>query len=106
MIKRKKKSQEEIDKNREETEKMWEFFREIWRTRSHYSELSGTFLGYTPLTIYFHHIFKSRKFPDMKYDPDNIILVTWAEHQQAEGDEDRYEEINKRREILKTKYNL
>ncbi len=31
MIKRKKKSEEEIEKNREESQKMKDFFLEIWK---------------------------------------------------------------------------
>lgn len=105
-IKRKKKSQEQIDKEKEESNKMKQFFLEIWKERPHYSELSNKWLGKEPLTIFFHHILKSRKYPQAKYDKECVILVTFEEHQQAEMDENRYEEINKRREYLKQKYNI
>lgn len=106
MIKRKKKSQEEIDNGKEETKKMWDFFLSIWKVRPHYSEISGTFLGYEAKTTYFHHILKSRKYEEAKYDPENIILLTWEEHQVAEHYPERFPEIMKRLENLKKKYNI
>jgi hypothetical protein len=39
-------------------------------------------------------------------DEENIILMTLNEHANVEGDIYRYEEVNKRRESLKIKYNI
>lgn len=78
----------------------------IWQERPHKSEVSFTDLGKEPLTIYFHHILEKEKFPQAEFDKQNIILLTWEEHDQVGMDMYRYPEINKRRELLKIKYNL
>jgi len=106
VIRRKKKPQEQIDQEKEESQKMKDFFLSIWFKKPHNSELSGAWLGYEFKTIFFHHILKSRKYSEAKYDEENIILLTFEEHQQAEMNEDRYEEINKRRDNLKEKYGI
>lgn len=87
---------------------MQHFFLDIWRKRHHVSEISGTFLGNEPLSIYFHHILpkNKREYLQAKYDPENIILLTLDEHSNVEINENRYEKINQRRELLKIKYEL
>lgn len=82
------------------------FFLSIWSKRGNKSEISGTYLGKEPLTIYFHHILPKENYPQAEFDEENIILLTWEEHDQVEMDESRYPEINKRRQQLKIKYNL
>ena len=86
--------------------KMKTFFMEIWNHRSHKSEVSGKFLGNEPRTTFFHHLLPKSKYPDIAFDEENIILLTWEEHQQVENDIYRYEEVNNRRKYLKLKYNL
>lgn len=86
------------------TNEMQEFFLFIWRKRIHQSEVSGTNLGKTPLTVFFHHILPKEKFPQAKFDEENIILLTFDEHNNVENDMYKYEEVNKRREYLKIKY--
>jgi hypothetical protein len=81
-------------------------FREIWRKRKHYSEISGEYLGSEALSIYFHHILAKEKYPEACLDPENIVLLSLDEHTNVESNMYRYEEINKRRETLKTKYNI
>lgn len=85
---------------------MMEFFLSIWEKRPHKSEISGKYLGKEPLTVYFHHILAKKEHPYAKYDRQNIILLTLEEHDNVEIDMYRYEEINKRREQLKIKYNI
>ena len=80
------------------------FFLQVWTKRKHYSEVSGDYLGKEPLTIYFHHILPKEKFPQAKYDEDNIILLTFDEHNNVENDMYKYEEVNNRRKHLKIKY--
>lgn len=104
MIKRKKKSKEQIEENRKNIEAQNEFFLRIWKKRKHYSEVSGVFLGHTPLTIYFHHLLSKSKYPDLRFDEENIILLTGDEHSTVEMNKDKYEEVNKRREKLLEKY--
>jgi hypothetical protein len=83
---------------------MWEMFQSIWQKRPHYSELSWTKLGGEISSLYFHHILPKSKYEEAMFDEDNIILLTWNEHENVERDSTRYEEINKRREKLMEKY--
>lgn len=83
---------------------MKDFFKEVWAQRRHFSEVSNVFLGNEPLTVFFHHILPKEKYPQAAYDPENIVLLTWQEHDQVEMDMYRYEEINSRRDKLLEKY--
>ena len=95
-----------MEKSNDDGKLMLIFFLEIWNSRPHKSEISGDKLGKEPLTIYFHHILPKNLYPQAKYDEQNIILLTFDEHHNAEIDIYRYEEINKRYKLLKIKYNL
>ena len=90
----------------EEKSSMREMFLRIWKQRPHKSEISGERLGTEPLSIFFHHILPKEKYKDAMLDEENIILLTLDEHANVENDIYRYEEVNKRREYLKTKYNV
>ena len=79
-------------------------FMDIWHERDHNSEISRRWLGKEPLTVFFHHILPKSKYPDAAFDKDNIILVTFEEHQKVEQDPNLYEEVNNRREQLMKKY--
>jgi len=85
-------------------ETMRNFFLEIWKKRKHYSEVSGSYLGSEPVTTYFHHILPKEKYPEACLDEENIIILTLDEHTSVENDMYKYEEVNKRRELLKLKY--
>ena len=85
---------------------MREFFLQIWKKRLHLSEVSGLPLVGEPLSVYFHHILPKEKYPEAGLDEENIILLTWEEHDQVEMDMYRYEYINNRREQLKQKYEI
>ena len=96
-----------LDKSDEEIRKiseMRDFFLQIWRKRSHHSEVSGRWLGKEPLTVFFHHILPKEKYPEAALDEENIILLTLEEHEQVEMDMYRYEEINNIRKLLLGKY--
>ena len=95
-----------MTKKQEERKKLIDFFLSIWRSRPHKSEISGIKIYGECKTIYMHHILPSRKFPEAKYDPQNLIILLPDEHGNVENDHFRYEEINKRREQLKIKYGL
>ena len=90
----------------EEISSMREMFLKIWKTRLHKSEVSGERLGTEPLSIFFHHILPKEKYKDAALDEENIILLTLDEHSNVESNIYRYEEVNKRREYLKEKYDL
>ena len=88
----------------EEIEKMKQFFLKIWKKRKHYSEVSGTYLGKEPLSIFFHHILAKEKYPDAAFDEANVILLTFDEHTAVENDMYKYEKINEKRKILLESY--
>jgi hypothetical protein len=83
---------------------MREMFMNIWKKRPHKSEISGTYLGKEAMSTYFHHILAKEKYPEACLDEENIILLTLEEHSTVESDMYRYEEVNKRRNHLLTKY--
>lgn len=95
-----------LDKSKDKLLEMRQFFLSIWNKKPHRSEVSGDYLGKEALSIYFHHILPKEKYPQATLDEENIILLTLDEHTNVESDIYRYEEINKRRNQLKTKYNL
>lgn len=97
---------ERIQIEMKDTSMMQAFFLSVWIKRPHKSELDSTYLGNTHLSIYFHHILPKKKFPQAKYDPENIILLTLDQHSNVESDMYRYPEINRRRELLKLKYDV
>ena len=99
-------SEELIDECKKELAEMHLFFLEIWKKKPHKSEISGNYLGSEALSAYFHHILPKSKYPEASLDEENIILLTWEEHDQVEMDPTRYEEVNKRRELLKQKYEI
>ena len=96
------KKQEEVQK----TTEMQEFFLQIWKKKPHKSEVSGESLGSEALSIFFHHVLPKEKYSQARFDEENIILLTMSEHDQVERDVTRYEEVNKRREQLKKKYDI
>lgn len=91
-------------KNQQAFDEQVAFFLQIWKKRLHKSEISGEALGSEPLTIFFHHILPKEKYPEACFDEDNIVILSWQEHDTVERDMYRYPEINKRRELLKIKY--
>ena len=99
-------SEELIDECKKELAEMHLFFLEIWKKKPHKSEISGTYLGSEALSTFFHNILPKSKYPEASLDEENIILLTWEEHDQVEMDPTRYEEVNKRRELLKQKYEI
>jgi len=90
---------------RTEANPMHVFFKEIWKERKHYSEVSGEYLGSEALSTFFHHILPKSKYPEVAYDKSNIILLTLPEHESVENDMYRFDEVNKRRIELLNKIN-
>lgn len=62
---------------------------EIWSERDHYSEVSGEPLGeFHP--IFFSHLVTKGSRPDLRYNKENIMLMTVEEHSKWEfGDRDK-----------------
>lgn len=104
MRKETDKQRRKKQEKKEFTARMLSVFMDIWHDRKHNSEVSGRWLGKEPLTIFFHHILPKSKYPQAALDVENIILLTFEEHQKVENDPGIYEEVNKRREQLKLKY--
>lgn len=104
MRSQKERREEGERKKKEEKERMWALFTEIWLERPHYSEVSWAWLGKEMLSIYFHHILPKGKYKEAKFDKDNIILLTWDEHGCVENNPTRFAEVNKRRGQLREKY--
>lgn len=94
----------EVKSDYEELVKMQTFFMSIWKIKPHKSEISGVSLGSEAMSTYFHHILPKGKHPEAAYDQENIIIMTLEEHTNVENDMYKYEEVNKRREQLKQKY--
>ena len=105
-VKTKNKSQQTIDVEKAEMEAMWEVFKSVWRKRGPYSEVSKQYLGQECRTVYMHHILPKSKYKTLMYEEINIIILSLEEHANVEMDVYRYEEINRRREELKKKYDL
>lgn len=62
--------------NIEEIDKMWNFFYSIWRKRkNHKCEMCGKWLGNEPLSYMFDHILEKSKYPELKYEEDNIAYL-------------------------------
>jgi len=101
-----KASNELIDEAIKDIKEMQDFFLKIWKKKLHYSEVSMDYLGKEPLTVFFHHILPKEKYPQAMFDEENIILLTLDEHTNVESDMYKYEEVNKRREKLKQKYEI
>lgn len=99
-----KRTRKPIDQ--ESLNKMRDFFLSIWAKRVHYSDVSGTYLGKEPLTVFFHHVLPKEKYPNLKYEEYNIVLLTLDEHTNVESDKFRYEAINDRRDYLIMKHDL
>ena len=81
------------------------FFMEIWKKRPHRSEISGVYLGKEPSSAFFHHILPKNKYPEVRMDEENIILLTIDEHADVESDMYKFDIINQRRTNLLKKLN-
>jgi hypothetical protein len=55
-------------------------FRTIWNTRPHVSFLSGEKLGNDAYPWMFAHVLPKKKYPDFRLRLENIVLLTWEEH--------------------------
>lgn len=100
------KQKEKIVQEREERKKMYVLFEEIFNERNKRSEISKVYLGKECLSTFCHHILPKNKYKSAALDKENIILVTFEEHEKVERDPFFFEEVNKRRELLKEKYQI
>lgn len=103
-IKKKPLTEEQLQEQKLQRDKDWIFYREIWEERGPYSEISGIYLGSEVNKACVHHIIPKSQWKDGRYVKLNCILLTIDEHATVENDMYWYEEINKRREKIKEKY--
>ena len=61
-------------------ERLWALYKEIWEERPHFSQISKTPLGREIKSIYFDHLLEKNSYPSLKYEKNNIVLVTGEEH--------------------------
>lgn len=99
-------STKKLDKSKEKTNEMRDFFLSLWKKLPHYSMVSGKWLGKEPLSVFFHHILPKEKYPEAAFDEENIVFLTLEEHNQVEMDGYRFEEVNNKRNYLKHKYGI
>lgn len=105
-LKSRPKAKEQVEIARKALEMQWLMFEKIWIQRGPYSEVSGIKLYGEPSSMMFHHIWPKSKYKELKYAEDNIIILHPDEHSTVESDQYKYPEMNRRRELLKIKYNL
>jgi hypothetical protein len=67
--------------DKEDTEKQFKLFLEIWSERLHKSEISGQPIYGEALSVYFDHLLEKSKYPELKFDKKNIVIVTSEEHE-------------------------
>jgi len=62
--------------NKRNISDMNEFFLQVWKNRKqHDCENCGKWLGKEPLSYMFDHLLEKSKFPELKFEEDNIMLV-------------------------------
>lgn len=70
---------------KEESEKMWDLFLDIWEERGPWSEIDDSYLGKRPLKVFFDHLLPKETFPEVKYEKWNILVVSADQHTARHG---------------------
>jgi hypothetical protein len=52
-----------------------EFFLSIWKKRLHRCENCDAYLGSEPLSYMFDHVLEKSKYPDLRYEEENICML-------------------------------
>lgn len=102
-MKKKKEYKTPLLNEKGQTLKEW-LYSEFWEKKPRMSSISGNFLGGTFSTVYYHHILPKNIYPELTFKEDNIIILTWDEHQNVENSMYKYEKINQLRIKLLEKY--
>lgn len=71
----------EIDK-KIQAHKMFEFFVDIWKKKKHVCENCNKYLGEQPLSYMFDHLLEKSKYPELKFEEENIMLVCLECHDE------------------------
>ncbi len=94
--------QKEIDRLDEK------FYKEIWRTRPHVSEVSGADLPARMERWFMSHILPKKLYPHYRHNPENILLMTKAEHTMWDHGiphGDKWQKVKDLRDRLRDEYN-
>lgn len=103
-IKRKIKSEEQINDENEEKEKMWRLFEQLWNgLREKRCWNCNCPIYGENLTIYWDHCLQKDKYPELKFERNNLFFCCSSCH-QLKGNgfpgEKHLEAINKAKEIF------
>lgn len=79
---RKKLSEEEKMENQIAIDRMWALFEEVFNERGPYSQIDGTYLGKELRSWMVDHLLEKSQYPHLKYEKDNLFLVTFEQHQK------------------------
>lgn len=104
-IKKKALTHQQVAERKAQSERDWQFYEEIWNERGPYSEISGTYLGSEVNKACCDHLIEKSIRSDLRYEKDNIILVTIEEHAQKTNG-NPHPEHKKRIEDAKKKYGI
>lgn len=52
-----------------------DMFLSIWKKKSHKCENCDTYLGSEPLSYMFDHVLEKSKYPDLRYEEENICML-------------------------------
>ena len=61
-----------------------EFYEVLWRTKPHFCEECGKFLGHEPTPHFFSHILTKGAHPALRWNLDNINILCLEHHNQWE----------------------
>ena len=61
--------------NKEHFIEMRNFFLSIWKKRPHRCENCDAHLGSEPLSYMFDHVLEKSKYPDLRYEEENICML-------------------------------
>jgi len=85
---------------------MKKFFMQYWmENKEHTCENCRTWLGPEPLTYMFDHVLEKSKYPELAFEPENIMYLCLTCHSKK-TDGHMHNITTERINYLKTKYNL
>ena len=105
FLKQKPVSQEMKDERKAQSEKDWQFYEKIWANRKHDCEVHEgyKFLGYQINKCFFDHLLEKSKYPQFRYEEQNIALVCQECHCKKTAGHPTFkhvEAIRKAKELL------
>jgi 5-methylcytosine-specific restriction endonuclease McrA len=83
-----------------------DFYLDIWHASAHKCQNCGCGLGSVPNGIFFHHVLFKSKRPDLRYVPENIMLLCLQCHDQIHRFPDKVPKILCRAEELEKQFPL